>query len=202
MAQGGKFGRGFAATAVSKGFYETGKGVGKDAGHFANAAEAAFIGGTASVFAGGTFANGAKSAAFARLFNDFLLWKQGTGEYQYWNEETGEMVFEGVGYSGSQEKKGLNNINKEDVKDVGPAPTGTWEIGDYSVSGNSSGSSTLWNFFRLNAVSGQATSNRDLTSFLIHGFDSASPWTASRGCLIMNYTDRMQLKKGDKVYVY
>ncbi len=72
MAQGGKFGRGFAATAVSKGFYESGFGFDKNAGLLAHSFESAMLGGTASVFAGGSFANGAKSAAFARLFNDGL----------------------------------------------------------------------------------------------------------------------------------
>ncbi len=75
VAQGGKFGQGFAAGAVSKGLNESGIGVGVGRGstgdYFKNAAEAAFVGGTASVFAGGTFANGARTAAFARLFNDF-----------------------------------------------------------------------------------------------------------------------------------
>jgi len=67
--QGGDFRSAFWSNAIGKGVFESGLGYqGKDV--FAHAAEAALVGGTASALSGGSFANGAKSAAMARLFND------------------------------------------------------------------------------------------------------------------------------------
>ncbi len=67
ILQGGKFGHGFAAAAVTKSFSESIGNIGSKAGRiFA----ASLLGGTVSSATGGKFANGAITAAFSRAFNE------------------------------------------------------------------------------------------------------------------------------------
>lgn len=78
-AGGGRFGDGFLGAAVAQGFAEKIDEIGlgsdgqisTDPGkQFARVVAAATVGGTASALGGGKFANGAITAAFARVMND------------------------------------------------------------------------------------------------------------------------------------
>ena len=64
--QGGKFGHGFFAAGITKGFQASGK-VSSDM--ITGTIQSAVVGGTASAISGGKFANGATTAAFQYLYN-------------------------------------------------------------------------------------------------------------------------------------
>lgn len=78
VAQGGNFQEGFAANAIgaAAGVFSQGvfgkAGTGGMAGKLARTASAAVAGGAAAIAAGGKFANGALTAAFAHLYNQEL----------------------------------------------------------------------------------------------------------------------------------
>lgn len=104
MANGGKFGHGFAAGAAGKafGFGLQSAGLslynqGATPGSFANVefhhiaartAIAAAIGGTVSEIGGGTFANGARTAAMQHLFNFEGQGGKGIKKRQFHGKET------------------------------------------------------------------------------------------------------------------
>jgi len=67
VMQGGKFGHGFLAAGITKGFS---KSIGVLKTVEGKVFAAAILGGTASKISGGKFANGAITGAFSRLFND------------------------------------------------------------------------------------------------------------------------------------
>jgi hypothetical protein len=86
----------------------------------------------------------------------------------------GEQV--GEGYSGFGD--GKNNPEMQNVHDVGPIPSGTYEIGnphDTDTHGP--------HVMALTPADGTDTFGRD--GFLIHGDSVKNPGTASHGCIIM-----------------
>lgn len=89
--QGGDFRSAFFANALGKGVYESGMGY-QGSNLFAHSAEAALVGGTASALSGGSFANGAKTAAMARLFNDAGQgFGQSLGQQAFYNQLNSEI---------------------------------------------------------------------------------------------------------------
>ncbi len=81
---------------------------------------ASVTGGTASALTGGSFANGAQTAAYVHLFNNKAkrVWKysQSTGELlDPDGEQVGKKVYSVAG-------KGKNNPDMQDVPNVGPIP--------------------------------------------------------------------------------
>jgi len=86
MAQGGKFGAGFASGFVSSGF-----SVGKSWGTVESRTFVmAMVGGATSEITGGKFANGAISGAFVHLFNSEAIDISSRGQYVI-SEEPGLM---------------------------------------------------------------------------------------------------------------
>jgi hypothetical protein len=77
VAQGGKFGSGFASAGVTQIASQAGfmpdKGANGAGERIKNALAAAVVGGTTSEITGGKFANGAITGAFSRLLNDLSL---------------------------------------------------------------------------------------------------------------------------------
>ena len=92
---------------------------------------------------------------------------------------------EGDGYSGKGE--GLNNPDKEDVRDVGPIPRGEWSIGD-PYDDKKKGPIVL----PLTPVGHDAHKR---TGFLIHGDNKEMNKSASNGCIILSKALREKIAK-------
>jgi hypothetical protein len=102
-------------------------------------------------------------------------------------QETGylykDLIFKGTGYSGHG--IGYNNPNAEDLKGLGPIPTGNWDIGVFSdhaclgpvVAGLSPHDSCFGR-----------------SSFFIHGDNQKMNHTASDGCIILNHDLRCLIR--------
>lgn len=97
-------------------------------------------------------------------------YRQSTGQLSH----NGEAI--GNGYSGI--KEGLNNPEKESVRNVGPIPHGEWKIGD-SFKHDTKGPVVM----RLTPVGHTA---HERTAFLIHGDNKNLNNTASNGCIILS----------------
>ncbi len=100
--------------------------------------------------------------------------------WQY-NQLTGELIRNGqvvgTGYSGSRSGGGLNNPAMENVRGVGPIPSGPWRIGS-PYDHDRKGPVTM----RL-TPDGHAAHGR--TGFLIHGDSLSNPGDASEGCIVL-----------------
>ena len=113
-----------------------------------------------------------------------------------WNyvQRTGELSRNGIrlstGYSGSG--LGKNNPDQQDIHDVGPIPTGEWEICGPPYNTMTHGPYIL----RLEPKPGTATFGR--VGFLMHGDSLVRPGEASKGCIIMGRIARTKVwESGD-----
>lgn len=106
-----------------------------------------------------------------------------------YKQTTGELLFNGKvvakGYSGHGE--GLNNPEKESVRDVGPIPRGEWNMGD-AFKHETKGPLVI----RLSPA-GHKAHGRD--GFLIHGDNSKMDRSASNGCIILAKEVREKIAK-------
>lgn len=109
-------------------------------------------------------------------------------EYVY-SPKTGKLTRNGTvvatGYSGHGE--GVNNPDKEKVKNVGPIPAGTWTIGA-AFKHDSKGPTVM----RLMPTGHDAHGR---SGFLIHGDNSKNDRSASEGCVILGKTVREEIAK-------
>jgi hypothetical protein len=108
---------------------------------------------------------------------DAWVYKQSTGEL-YLN---GKLV--GKGYSGNG--KGLNNLDLEKEKNVGPIPRGEWKIGE-AFKHDTKGPTVM----RLTPVGHDAHGR---SGFLIHGDNKEMDHTASDGCIVLGPDIRKQI---------
>ena len=107
-----------------------------------------------------------------------------------YKQSTGELFRDGklieTGYSGVLTNK--NNPDREQVRDMGPIPRGTWKIGS---TGTSRGPLTI----TLNHISGNSYS-RDMRTFRMHGDKRHGvKGFASEGCIIMGPATRLLVSK-------
>lgn len=110
----------------------------------------------------------------------------------YWTykQSTGELFNDGKlidkGYSGVLTNK--NNPDREQVRGMGPIPSGKWRIGRHT---SSKGPLTITLFH----VSGNAY-RRDMSTFRMHGERVHEvPGFASAGCIIMGHVTRLLVSK-------
>ena len=117
-----------------------------------------------------------------------LRWQfvQGTGQWNYVNDQTGAVTPVGQGYSGTG--PGRDNPDMQDVPNVGPIPQGTYDVGQGHYS-STTGPMTM----NLTPINGTNTYGRDL--FRIHG-DNASH-DASHGCPIAPPNVRQQINNSN-----
>ena len=108
------------------------------------------------------------------------------------NQANGKLFHDGQeiadGYSGSG--PGKNNGAMQNVPDVGPIPRGEYEIG-YPFDSESHGPVVM----HLNPKDGTDTMGRG--GFLIHGDSKLAPGTASKGCVILPRSVRLQIGSSD-----
>lgn len=107
--------------------------------------------------------------------------EESTEDLWQYNQLTGELIRNGqvvgTGYSGSRANGGLNNPAMEHLRDVGPIPTGRWQIGS-PFNHEKKGPLTM----PLTPI-GHAAHGR--TGFLIHGDSLSNPGNASEGCIVL-----------------
>jgi hypothetical protein len=100
-------------------------------------------------------------------------------------EHDGELlhnnVMLGTGYSGHGD--GLNNPEMEAIHNVGPIPAGFYKIGPFSTHERLGPMSAP-----LSPIEGTDTHGRD--GFFIHGDNEAADFTASDGCIVLEYNLR------------
>lgn len=112
-----------------------------------------------------------------------------------YRQSTGELLRDGKfvaqGYSGHG--SGKNNPAAESIKDVGPIPTGAWEVAGLTVERTSHGPYVL----QLLPCNGTKTFGR--AGFLMHGDNIKAPGEASLGCIIMPRWARVKVwESGDR----
>lgn len=97
----------------------------------------------------------------------------------------------GQGYSGFD--FGKNSVKAESIPNIGPVPEGQYSIGaPEDLAGGPHGPYVL----RLAPKPGNKIYGR--SGFLIHGDSILKPGTASRGCIVLNYTiRRLIVSSGD-----
>lgn len=111
---------------------------------------------------------------------------------------TGMLLHDGIykahGYAGNGE--GKNNPAMQAAVNVGPLPVGRYEIIGPPYNTVSHGPFVL----RLSPHIGTDTHGRG--GFLIHGDSKTHPGSASRGCIILDYTTRREVwNSGDRELV-
>jgi hypothetical protein len=102
-------------------------------------------------------------------------------------------VVKGTGYSGHGE--GKNNPFMQNVKGVGPLPTGVYWMGQEPFDHHIHGKYCL----RLIPVTGTEMYGR--AGFLIHGDNVHHPGEASEGCIILDHDLRVQMATSGDVLV-
>ena len=105
---------------------------------------------------------------------------QSSGEFC--NKETGKCL---LGYSGYKGEKDETKSNR------GPIPQGS-----YTVENTCGGYGE-----RCNLIPDSSNNMHGRTSFQVHGDNGKGDKTASRGCIILDQTSRVDLKKGDRINV-
>jgi RHS repeat-associated protein len=119
------------------------------------------------------------------------VYSQSTGRLTHVNAN-GNATPVATGYSGRGE--GLNNPAMQNVRDMGPVPQGTWEIGQPFNSDNV-GPYAL----PLTPLPGTETYGRDL--FRMHGDNAAMNQSASKGCPIFPRHVRERVaNSGDNIF--
>ena len=144
VLQGGKFGSGFIAAGITKGFTNVELGAAGDlssAGEYlAGTVVAAVIGGTASALTGGKFANGANTAAFQFLFNaTTAAIKRANQAFDVKGHyakltDAGEMVDKVSAYSKFLNK--LDNMDADEISEYGGEVSALANIGDVKAARN------------------------------------------------------------------
>lgn len=109
-------------------------------------------------------------------------------EYVY-SQKTGKLTLGGkliaTGYSGHGD--GVNNPDKEKMRNVGPIPAGLWTLSKPRTY------KKMENCFDL-TPSGHDAHGRD--QFLIHGDNDKGDKSASEGCIILDKAVRLKIADG------
>ena len=91
----------------------------------------------------------------------------------------------------TQSYSGKKDVTDQTKKNEGPIPIGT-----YTITNNCEK-----NKERCNLQPDSSNKMYDRDSFQIHGDNGRGDQSASKGCIILNTSDRKGLKKGDKLHV-
>lgn len=120
-----------------------------------------------------------------------LYWEysQSNRQLTYVDNQTGARTPIGTGYSGNG--PGLNNPNMQNVRNVGPIPQGTYDIGPQRDS-RRTGAGVM----DLTPRPGTNIFNRD-HDFQIHGDNACRCQSASSGCIIFDRNIRDQINNGN-----
>jgi hypothetical protein len=110
----------------------------------------------------------------------YLRYNSQTGVLDVVNSTTGTSAELATGYAGNG--AGLNNPSDQFCTNIGPPPTGTWQIGA-STSSATMGPDIL-------PLSPVNVPGNNRTGLYIHGDNSNQNYTASTGCIILNAPTR------------
>ena len=133
--QGGDIQAGFVAALVTASANASGltNFIAQDT-YAGNVVASALIGGTVSEINGGSFANGAITAAFQTMFNDLAPEHQPSansdrlvfnGEKLQWLDKNGNVIHEWAAVSG---REGFQDSDSQMLEDKGPLPEGNWVV--------------------------------------------------------------------------
>jgi uncharacterized protein RhaS with RHS repeats len=117
-------------------------------------------------------------------------WTQGTGSYSCY-DPSGNYYASGTGYAGAGVDK--NNPESQNIFKKRPLPKGCHKVAGIENGSTGPYSLRLVPMFKNDAPN----SNRNLSSFLIHGDSVANPGTASEGCPIVPGADRRKIPLGE-----
>ena len=124
------------------------------------------------------------------------IYVQSTGRISCIDDQTGESVYEKC-YSGSEDRGGKDDPDKQDDKDNGPIPRGEWGIGPYD---DSKGSITI----DLDPKPGNDVffNGREPYTFRMHGDSQNNPGKVSEGCIVCSWKTRDALTNGSGGIIY
>jgi len=119
--------------------------------------------------------------------------EQSTGHIVCYDDETGQKTVDDAKcYSGKGEDK--NNPDSNDKVSKGPTPRGDWKVGD-RYNSKHTGPDTIY----LTPLPGNSVfgTNRDPTTFRMHGDSMKRPGDASEGCIVCGAKTRNTIYKND-----
>ena len=124
----------------------------------------------------------------------YCVYSQSTGRMTCYDDRTDERYYDETGYSGRDDgsKKGRNNPDMQDVKDIGPIPRGLWYWGSPIGGG----------YNPLVPAPGNTCfdTRRNCYTFFSHRDNSAHTYSASKGCIVLS-DKRRRIPPGEKIYV-
>lgn len=104
-------------------------------------------------------------------------YSQSTGQLKLVDDATGQSTTVGTGYAGNG--SGINNPDAQGQSNTGPVPQGTYTIGQAADGGHLGAE-------HMSLTPQAGTDMEGRSGFYMHGDNSASNFTASNGCIIMD----------------
>lgn len=101
-----------------------------------------------------------------------MSWKYSQSQGRLWKPD-GSVA--GIGYAGANE--GKNNPSKQDIKNVGPLPRGSYSV--VAIGTTNKGA------YSFKLIPDQTACMFGRSGFMIHGDSIKNPGTASEGCIVI-----------------